>query len=65
MKQQTLRTIAKNLVIASAMALTVFASWAVTGIRHSPVEVGAGGICSVEGAAADLQRQCKLVAPHG
>jgi hypothetical protein len=65
MKLQTTRAIAKNVVVATVMALTVFASWAITGIRNSPVELGAAGICSIEGASADSQRQCKLVAPHG
>jgi hypothetical protein len=65
MKLETTRTIAKNLVVAAVMAMTVFASWAITGIRHSPVELGAAGVCSIEGADSNLQRQCKLVAPHG
>jgi hypothetical protein len=65
MKLQTTRAIVQNVVVGTAMALTVFASWAVTGLRSSPHAFGAADICSLEGASPDAQRQCKLVAPHG
>jgi hypothetical protein len=65
MKPQTVRAIARNLVIAATMGLAVVASWAVTGLRNPPVDFGAANVCSIDGGAGALLRRCELVALRG
>lgn len=65
MKQQTVRAIARNLVIATTLGLAVVASWAVTGLRNPPVDFGTADVCSMDGPAAGLLRQCNLSALRG
>jgi hypothetical protein len=60
MKQQTVRAIARNLVIASTLGLAVVASWAITGLRNPPIDLGAATVCSADASA--LLSQCSLVA---
>ena len=62
MKQQTVRAIARNLVIPATLGLAVVASWAVTGLRNSPVDFSTANVCSMDGTAAGLLRHCNLVA---
>jgi hypothetical protein len=62
MKQQTVRAIARNLVIATTLGLAVVASWAVTGLRNPAVDLGTANVCSIDGGAAALLRQCSVVA---
>ena len=61
MKQQTVRAIARNLVIATTLGLAMVASWAVTGLRNPPVDLGTANVCSIAGGASVL-RQCSVVA---
>jgi hypothetical protein len=65
MKQQTVRAIARNLVIATTLGLAVFASWAVTGLRNPPIDFGTADVCSLDGAAAGLLRQCAPAGSRG
>lgn len=65
MKQQTVRAIARNLVIATTLGLAVFASWAVTGLRNPPIDFGTANVCSIDGGAGALLRQCNLMALRG
>ena len=58
MKPQTVRAIARNLVIATTLGLAVVASWAVTGLRNPPVDFGTADVCSIDGAASALLRHC-------
>jgi len=60
MKQQTVRAIARNLVIATTLGLAVVASWAVTGLRNPPVDFGSATVCSIDGGAGTLLRQCSV-----
>jgi hypothetical protein len=64
MKQQTVRAIARNLVIAATLGLAVVASWAVTGMRSAPVDLGQASFCAVDGTAG-LLRHCELAALGG
>lgn len=64
MKLQTSRAIARNLVIAAAMGLTVLASWAVTGVRHPVIDIGTVSACPAGGADAG-QRLCKTASQQG
>jgi hypothetical protein len=65
MKQQTVRAVARNLVIATTLGLAVVASWAVTGLRNPPVDFGSANVCSIPGSAGALLRQCELSALRG
>ena len=65
MKPQTVRAIARNLVIASTLGLAVVASWAVTGLRNPPIDFGSANVCSMDGAAAALLRRCGVAALRG
>lgn len=65
MKPQTVRAIARNLVIATTLGLAVFASWAVTGLRNPAIDFGSADVCSIYGAAGGLLRPCKLAALRG
>jgi hypothetical protein len=62
MKQQTVRAIARNLVIAATLGLAMVASWAVTGLRNPTVDLGAANVCSIDGGAGAILRQCSVVA---
>jgi len=64
MKPQTVRAIARNLVIATTLGLAVVASWAVTGLRNPPMDFGSANVCSIDGGSA-LLRQCGLDARRG
>jgi hypothetical protein len=65
MKKQTVRAIARNMVIATTLGLAVVASWAVTGLRNPPIDFGTANVCSQDGAAARLLRQCSVAALPG
>jgi hypothetical protein len=62
MKQQTVRAIARNLVIATTLGMAVVASWAVTGLRNPEIDLSTASVCSIDGGAAALLRQCSVVA---
>jgi hypothetical protein len=65
MNQQTVRAIAKNLVIAATLGLAAVASWAVTGLRNPPVDLSTASVCSIDNGASALLRQCGVVASRG
>ena len=62
MQPQTMRAVARNLVIATTLGLAMVASWAVTGLRNPTVDLGTADVCSLDGPASALLRQCS---PHG
>jgi hypothetical protein len=62
MKHQTIRAIARNLVIATTLGLAMVASWAVTGMRNPPVDLETANVCSIDGAASTFLRNCGVVA---
>ena len=64
MKQHTVRVIARNFVIAATLGLAVVASWAVTGLRNPPIDLGQASLCAV-GGTAGLLRHCELAALRG
>lgn len=65
MKPQTVRAIARNLVIAATLGVAMVASWAVTGLRNPPIDFGSANVCSIDGAGNALLRQCSLRPPRG
>ena len=64
MKPQIVRAIARNLVIATTLGLAVVASWAVTGLRNPPIDFGTANVCTIDGAASALLRQCGVNSPR-
>jgi hypothetical protein len=64
MKPQIVRAIARNFVIAATLGLAVVASWAVTGLRNPAVDLGTATVCTMEGGASALLRQCDAGAPR-
>ena len=64
MKPHTVRAIARNLVIAATMGLAAVASWAVTGMRNPPIDLGQASFCVVNGTAG-LLRHCELASLRG
>jgi len=62
MKQQTVRAIARNLVIATTLGLAMVASWAVTGMRNPPIDLQTATVCSIDGGAGTILRDCGVVA---
>jgi hypothetical protein len=65
MKPQIVRAIARNLVIAATLGLAGVASWAVTGLRNPPIDLGTANVCTLDGGASALLRQCTVIAQRG
>jgi aminoglycoside N3'-acetyltransferase len=61
MKQQTVRAIARNLVIATTLGLAMVASWAVTGLRNPPIDLQTANVCSMGDVASVILRDCGMV----
>jgi hypothetical protein len=62
MTHQTIRAVARNLVIATTLGLAMVASWAVTGLGNPPVDLATANVCSIQNGASTLLRQCGVVA---